>query len=401
MRVLHLIDSFLPGGAERSLNELVPRFEAAGVRCDVVALTRLEGDVQITETERSYEARFCTAGTGPGRVAQLRRIIRTERPDVVHTTLFRSDVHGRLAAWGTPARVLTSLVNTSYEPARLADPNVRRSRLVAARELDGWTARHLTDHFHAITHAAADSAVRHLRIDPARITVIPRGRDEARLGRPDPKRRASVRAALGVPLDATVLCTVGRQDPQKGHDVLLDAFERLASTHPEVWLLVVGRAGHASARLEAQLSRSPASTRERVRLLGHRRDVGDLLAASDLFVFPSRYEGLGGAVVEALALALPVVASDLPALREVVTPDREGLLVPPGDPVALAVAVEALLASPERRAAMSAAARRRFEQAFSLERVAAAMLALYERIVTAGSPRSVDRDRRRSGRAPG
>jgi glycosyltransferase involved in cell wall biosynthesis len=386
VRVLHLIDSFLPGGAERSLNELVPRFEAAGVRCDVVALTRLTGDVQITETERTYEARFCSATTLPGRVAELRRIIRAERPDMVHTTLFRSDVHGRLAAWRTPARVLTSLVNTSYEPARLADPNVRRSRLAAARELDGWTARHLTDHFHAITRAAADSAVRHLRIDPARITVIPRGRDEARLGRPGPQRRAAVRAALGLPADATVLCTVGRQDPQKGHDVLLAAFDRLAAARPEVWLLVVGRAGHATPALEAHLSRSPAAVRERVRLLGHRRDVGDLLAASDVFVFPSRYEGLGGAVVEALALALPVVASDLPALREVVTPDREGLLVPPGDPAALAAAVAHLLASPQRRAEMGAAARRRFEEAFSLDRVAEAMIALYERVAGTVSP---------------
>jgi glycosyltransferase involved in cell wall biosynthesis len=386
VRVLHLIDSFLPGGAERSLNELVPRFEAAGVRCDVVALTRLTGDVQITETERTYEARFCSATTLPGRVAELRRIIRAERPDMVHTTLFRSDVHGRLAAWRTPARVLTSLVNTSYEPARLADPNVRRSRLAAARELDGWTARHLTDHFHAITRAAADSAVRHLRIDPARITVIPRGRDEARLGRPGPQRRAAVRAALGLPADATVLCTVGRQDPQKGHDVLLAAFDRLAAARPEVWLLVVGRAGHATPALEAHLSRSPAAVRERVRLLGHRRDVGDLLAASDVFVFPSRYEGLGGAVVEALALALPVVASDLPALREVVTPDREGLLVPPGDPAALAAAVAHLLASRQRRAEMGAAARRRFEEAFSLERVAEAMLTLYERVAGTVSP---------------
>jgi len=382
VRVLHLIDSFLPGGAERSLNELVPRFEAAGVRCDVVALTRLEGDVQITEGERSYEARFCTATTFPGRVRELRRIIRTERPDVVHTTLFRSDVHGRLAAHRTPARVLTSLVNTSYEPARLADPNVRRGRLVAVRELDGWTARHLTHHFHAITRAAADSAVRRLRIDPSRITVIPRGRDETRLGAPSPARRREVRAGLGLPDDATVLVNVGRQDPQKGQVTLLEAFERLAARRPDLHLVVAGRAGHATPRIERHLARSPVA--DRVHLLGHRTDVGDLLAAADCFVFPSVYEGLGGAVIEAFALALPVVASDLPALREVVTPGTEGLLVPPGDAAALADAIGRVLDDPARRAAMGRAARHRFETAFSLERVAAAMLELYERVAASG-----------------
>ena len=117
---------------------------------------------------------------------------------------------------------------------------------------------------------------------------------------------------------------------------------------------------------------------------GHRDDAPEILAAADVFVFPSLYEGLGGSLIEAMALGLPIVASDLPAIREVVEPDRNAVLVPPGSPSELASAVEPLLGDEPRRKAMGARSRQIFEERFTLERSASRMIELFERVAAGG-----------------
>jgi glycosyltransferase involved in cell wall biosynthesis len=145
-------------------------------------------------------------------------------------------------------------------------------------------------------------------------------------------------------------------------------------------LLIAGRAGAATAAVEARIAALPAEVRDRVRLLGHRDDVPELLAAADVFAFPSHYEGLGGSLLEAMALALPIVASDLPAISEVVEVGATGVLTPPRDPAALAAAIDGLLADPAGAAAMGARGRDRFLERFTAERTAGAMVDLYERV---------------------
>lgn len=138
----------------------------------------------------------------------------------------------------------------------------------------------------------------------------------------------------------------------------------------------------------ADLFASAASgPRDQVWFLGHREDVPDLLAAADLFVFLSLWEGLGGAVIEAMALGLPVVASDIPALREVLEVDRNATLVPPGSPRDLAGAITPLLDDQGRAKAFGARSRQIFEARFTLDRCTERMAALYERVaaMTAGA----------------
>lgn len=135
-----------------------------------------------------------------------------------------------------------------------------------------------------------------------------RGRDGARLDQPGADRRRSVRAELGLRDNDEVLISVGRQEYQKGQRYLLEAAEALLSRRSRLVLLVAGRTGQASRELERLAARPGLAAR--VRFLGHREDVPDLLAATDVFVFPSLWEGLGGALIEVMALSLPIVASD-------------------------------------------------------------------------------------------
>lgn len=175
--------------------------------------------------------------------------------------------------------------------------------------------------------------------------------------------------------DDELLVSVGRQDFQKGQEHLLRAVALLAPSRPRLRLLLAGRTGSATQRL-VQL-REELGLDDRVRMLGHRQDLPEILAAADLFVFPSLFEGLPGAVIEAEALALPVVATDIPAVREVVEPDRNALLVPTASSVELADAVCRLLDDPRRLAEFAARSREIFEERFLLARSSDAMIRLY------------------------
>lgn len=372
LRVLAVINGMGTGGAERSLSEVIPALSERGVRFTVACLFRRSEGVEKEIEATGVDMRFLSSQTWPSRILELRRLIRSIRPDVVHTTLFESDVIGRLAAIRTRVPVVTSLVNVSYEPVRLGDPNVRVHKLRLHQMVDALTARLLTRRFHAISGAVADSAIRRLGISPERITVVPRGRDLKRLVPRDGSRHA-VRSTLGIPDQDFLILAVGRQEYQKGHRHLVEAFSDVSRRHSGSWLVLAGRKGAATEELTRTIADS--ADPGRIRVLGHRPDVPDLLRAADLFVFPSLYEGLGGALLEAMAVGLPIVASDIPAVREVGGATLAYAV--PADPDDLGRHVARLIDDPVARREMGAAARRRFDDHFTLEANVDGMEAFY------------------------
>lgn len=361
--VLFVIDALWVGGSERSLVEMLPRLEQEGLDGKVVVLRRrregVEGELPPDRI------RVLAARSFSGRVRKLRRVLREERPAVVHSSLFLANLVTRFAAVGLPVKVVNSLVSTPYDAARRADPRVSGWRLRLVQLLDAVTGRLLVDRFHAVSHAAAAAAVRDQAIPGHRITVVPRGRDPERLGTPGPGRRRRVRDLLGLPAGVPVVVSVGRQDYPKGQDDLLEAVARLTGDYPDLILLVAGRSGSLTAALEHRAATSELAGR--IRFLGHRDDVPDLLAAADVFAFPSRFEGYPGAVLEAMALGLPVVASDIPPVREIVQPEVTGLLVPPRNPQALAEALHRLLQDRTGAARLGERGRRRFLERHTLD----------------------------------
>lgn len=333
--------------------------------------------------QAGHDVRFLAGRTLLGKALNLRRVIVDERPDLVYTALYDSDIAGRIAAIGLSVPVMTNLVNTAYDQARLSDPNVSLLRLKLAQAVDGFTARHFTDHFHAVSQAVKDATVEQLGVAPNRITVVRRGRSAVRLGDRSDDRRHAARESLGLFPDDQVILTVGRQEFQKGHTYLIQAFAKVLEDRPSARLVIAGREGHATPALAAQIEHLGVGMR--VSLLGHRDDVADVMAASDLFAFPSLYEGLGGALIEALGIGLPIVASDLPAIREVV---REGVnadLAPAGDPVALAAALGGLLNDAERLKRYGEASRAIFETQFRSEISVGQTLDLLDRVARQGA----------------
>jgi glycosyltransferase involved in cell wall biosynthesis len=377
LKALFVVDTLGAGGAERSLQELLPHFRKGGVEPIVASFHRRDEGVEQL-VQRDHDFRILPGSSRLAQMRALRQLARTERVDLVHTTLFEADVFGRSALGGLGIPVVTSLVNMPYEPARLAnDPNVNRKKLALARGLEIATGRLFAHHFHAITEAVKHSAVERLWIPADAITVIYRGRDPSRLGRRSSERRARARAALGIAENALIVLSVARQEFQKGQRHLIAAFAELRRSVPDAVLLIAGRGGNATSALQAAAGPDPS-----VRFLGHRDDAPELMAAADIFALPSLWEGLGGVLIEAMALELPIVSSDLPPTREILADGERGLLVPPGDEPGLGQALLRLAEDPNLARPLAREGRKAFEAHFTLEASGRRMLRLFERVLS-------------------
>ena len=376
MHVLYLIDSLVPGGAERSLAEMAPHLVSGGVRLDVATLHERPG-VQADLVRGGV--RLHRLDGGGGRIGWTRRtaqLIRQLRPDLIHTTLFEADIAGRVAAMRCRAPVVSSLVNVAYGPEQhMALGSAGSARLRAAQLLDGLTARRVV-RFHAISAHVGDLMAQRLRLPLDRVEVVPRGRDPRRLGTRTSDRRDRARVALGVEPGTPVILAAARHEHQKGLDVLLCAVPLVLERMPAARVVVAGRTGNQTPLLRSIVSR--LRVERAVRFIGARDDVPELLCAADVFVSPSRWEGLGSVLLEAMALEAPIVASDLPAVREVVTDGVTALLVPPEQPEALAASLVNTLADPAGAASRGRAARARFLGEYSIERIADRMHAFYD-----------------------
>lgn len=374
VHVLYVIDSVSRvGGAEQGLVAMTPQLVRAGVKLDVAYLKDSPGGFQPELTSAGADVFGVGRPTRGGTVAALHRLVRERRPDLVHTTLYESDVLGRAAALAARTPVVTSLVNAAYGPEHRNARGLNPWKVRAAQAVDATTAQG-TRRFHALTRYVAGAMARRLRVPSQRIDVVPRGRDPQLLGSVTPDRRAAVRTALDLPQDVPVVLAAARQQYQKGLDVLLEAWPEVLRAEPEAVLLLAGSEGGESGRLRALA----AATRG-VRFLGPRDDVFDLMAASDAFAVPSRWEGLGSAAMEAMGVGVPLVAADVPALRETVGSEDYARLVLPEHPAALAAALTDTLEDRASARVRAKAARARFLTSFTLHQVSAQMVRFYER----------------------
>jgi glycosyltransferase involved in cell wall biosynthesis len=334
MRVVHLIDSLAPGGAERSLADVTPHLVRLGVELEVVVLQERDG---LAEEVRTGGASVSSL-SGSNRVAWVReaiKLMKSRRPDLVHTTLFEADLVGRTAATLAGVRVVSSLVNTSYGAEHRMEATQRAIKVRAAQLADIATSR-VVCRFRAVSQAVKDVSIERLRLKPNIVDVIPSGRDPARLGRATAARRSAARARLQVSGGPVVLA-VGRQEPQKGFDVLLRAIPAMRDANPDVQVVVAGQQGRASAELASIIAELDLA--DSVRMLGLRDDIAELLCAADVFALPSRREGMPGALVEAMALEVPIVASDIAPVREALGDPSLAELFAPEDISGLAIAL--------------------------------------------------------------
>lgn len=281
---------------------------------------------------------------------RLIEAIRALRPDVLHCHQVHANLAGRVARvfTGTPALLCTA--HSITEGARWRE----------------WAYR-LTDGLCDLTTNVCQAGVeRYIRVGaapPSKIRYVPNAIDIQRFTA-DPEKRGPVRHALGIPGDAFVWLAIGNLRLPKDYPTMIECFRRVVAQQPEARLLIAGT-GPLAESLAAQVE---AGSIPGIQFLGARSDVADLLSAADGFLMSSSWEGTPLALLEAAAASLPVVATRVGGIAEVVADGVSGHLVPPGNPAALADAcLRVINAAPEQRRRLGKAGRKIVEETFSLE----------------------------------
>jgi glycosyltransferase involved in cell wall biosynthesis len=302
---------------------------------------------------------------------KLRALVRERRIDIVHSHEYKTDVLAWLLARCERVTALATVHGWTGHTSR--------ERFVYY-PLDRWLLR-----FFPKLIAVSENIRQTLVADgarPDRIVRVLNGIDHRAFVR-DRSRAATVRASLALGADDVIVGSVGRLEPQKRLDLLIEAVAKLRPKHPTLKLLVVGD-GSSRQQLASQIERLGLG--DTCRLMGHRTDIVELHHAFDLFVQSSDYEGTPNAVLEAMAMETPVVATDVGGTAELIRDQIDGLIVPAGDVSRLSQAIENALGDAAATTARTAAARRRVETDLSFDARMAAVEAIYEELHASRSP---------------
>jgi len=293
-------------------------------------------------------------------IPALARLMRERGIDIVHASSYHSSLYARIAGLMVRVPVLIGYEHVVFD-------HRRRLRVWLNRWLEPRTQA-----FTAVGEAVSTQVRDWYGYPREKVHVVHNGVDIARF-RP-PLDRGVAKRALGLDPARPVAGMICRLDEEKGHRYFFEAIRTLDPTLDAQWLVVGMGRGEAAVRAAAQAQGIEGS----VQFLGLRRDIPDLLAAFDLYVFPTLKEGFPNSLLEAMAAGCAVAASDFPGNLEVARHERNALIVPMGDAAALAGAIDRLLRDPELAARLGAQARRDIEAEFSLPVYSRKMAALYE-----------------------
>ena len=394
IRVLQLIHSFGLGGAERVVTMLAvnmdrQRFEV--IPCAIESSGPFEEDLKTTGIPyRVLGSRRRSILTGPLFVADCQRllVVLTEllkelSIDIVHTHLTQTSLLGIVAARraGVP-RVCATVHSVVMSPRQGRwDPRVFLLHFAINKIFPQ------ADRCIAVSQEVNRAIRLHTSIPSERILTIPNGVDLDQFHLQ--ADRLTLRARLGLPADRLVAVTIGRLTRLKGHSYLQAAMASMPPEQRPLMLIV----GDGPDRHELELRTTALELDRDIRFLGNRRDIPTLLAAADIFVLPSLWEGLPLVLLEAMAAGLPAVVTAVGGNPGVVENGISGMLVPPGDGDALATALSSLLNDPPQRERMGQAARQRVDRYFSAQKFVEAHEHLYEALFAEHSSRSTHSSR--------
>jgi glycosyltransferase involved in cell wall biosynthesis len=362
-RILHIVSSLGVGGMERMLLQLSTAQQKAGNRVSVLALR--PGALEQEAAERSIRARVLSSDAGRlHRSLEAIRYFWEENADIVH-------VHNPTSL---QYAVLSKLVSHPAIVVTIHGDHDTHARLGSSFE---WR-------FTSATVIVSDAAIKTLRL-PAhagRLTVVRNGVAAAAA---NVENRADARTELSAG-DACVGIMVARIDGRKGHLTLLKSLS--AANDPSGVPVTVWIVGDGSARAETETEAARLGLgHDRVRFLGRRSDIDRLLEGADFFVLPSDIEGIPMSILEAMAHGLPIIASNVGGIPEIIEHDTSGLLVPAGDDRALASAIQRVAADPALRRRLGHAARERANTTFSLSGMADRYDEVYKNALTGRSTR--------------
>lgn len=352
LRILHLLPAFSIGGAEMLVLSLAAAANPEYINIHVCALFDRGKRELRSDLDKLGISVHCLNAShlySPALFKDLAAYLREHQIDIIHTHLLSADVAGRLVGKLLAVPVVSTLHSV---PQGFAKSRIDR------RWLERMTALYMTNQLVTVAAHVRDQFVKEWRIRPEQLKVI--------------YNAIPMERFLGIPeceicserQSGPVIMTIGRLIPDKAHDLLIQAASLVLESHPEVTFIIVGD-GSERERLTALIH--SAGLEKRVIMTGMRRDIPELLAQCDIFVLPSRREGLPLSAVEAMAAARPVLVTDVGGNRELVTHGVNGMIIPPGDCTRLSEALLELIEHPEQRLKIGRAGRERVKTQFALD----------------------------------
>jgi len=364
MKVAHVFKIKAVSGSENHLLTLLPPMVVRGVKVIVIMLVEPGTPVfefsEVLETQgiKVYRVEI-GAHISFAAFTGIVKVLKSEKPDLVHTHLIHGDLYGTLAArWLGIKKIVSSKHN---------DDRFRRKVIIQ------WMNRFLNRRVAAvivISHALKDFCIGFEKIHPPKIKVIHYGLE----GFSNRMKNKDLRQTLGYEDDQVLFGIIARLTEQKGHIYLLEAFKKLAADYPRARLLIVG-----NGELDDSLKKMTRqlNLEGRVSFLGRREDTADLYNAFDIFVHPSLWEGFGLVFLEAMTFSLPVVATGVSAIPELIVDGETGILVPPAEVEGLARAMAWMMDNPKERILMGEKGARRLKESFGMDKMVDETLSVY------------------------
>ncbi|MCB9460554.1 MAG: glycosyltransferase [Anaerolineaceae bacterium] len=369
MIVTHIIKATRISGAERHILMLLPGLRQQGVDArllllvepgnpmdDMVAIAEEAGvPVERMQIHRDFSLLL---------INRLRGYLKAQQPDIVHTHLIHADTHGIIAA--RLAGVPTIITGRHNDDSFRTQGKIRFLNSLLWRFSTGGIAiSRAIERFVIDVEHAPPEKVRVVEYGLTYETATPEQIEDA---------RQRLRHELQLPPQAVILGMAARLTQQKGIPYALEAFAKVYRDYPQAYLVI---AGDGELRPQLTQQTSDLGIRGRTLFLGWRADMIDVMAAYDVFVLPSLWEGFGLVLLEAMSRRLPIIASHVSAIPEVVADGETGLLVPPRDVDALADAMRTLLSDRTLRRHMGMVGEDRLETHFGHARMASATIQVY------------------------
>jgi len=372
-RVLYIVNSLDAGGAQRTLIDLAKNLDRRKYKPHVLCLHKsglymdqVAVNMEVSVLALPYRMRI-------REILEVGAMIRKYEPAIVHTFLTNANRWGTIAARISRVPIVVNSLQNCYYYETWSQKVVDR------------LAFSLASHAVSCSEAVRKFHVQYKRYPPRKISTIYNAVDTAKFRPAEDK--SHLRTLLGIRSDAMVIGITGGLIKQKGHEYLLEAAADLHGKNGNIEYVFVGD-GPLRSDLEAKAA--SLGLKDHVFFLGVRRDVGALIQGFDIFTLPSLWEGFGIAIAEAMASGVPVVATSVDGIRELVDDGSTGILVPPGDPIALGIALSDLAGDPLQRKAMGAAGRTRIIEQFSLSAMVSAYEKLYSQLLDGTLPDSIE-----------
>ena len=316
IKVLYLIDTLAVGGAEKSLVDIAINNRSV----DTVFVTIYKGDnlvsllkqnnIDVHQLNNSFRYEFDTV------VTQLLPLIDTINPDIIHSTLFRSDIIARKVKQRRNITLISSFVNNTYLKERYKTLSfIGKLKLYGCQLMDRWSAKKV-DLFISNSATIMETNSKALGIKKSKVKVIYRGRSSKNFAAISDNDVQNLRTKLTIKNDIKILLNVSRLLDRKGQMDLLNSFAEVVKEHPNTILLFAGEGAYRTT-LETEIEK--LGLKEKVLLLGNVDYIPVLLNMADVFVFPSHYEGLPGALLEAMFAQKIIICSDIGENKECVS----------------------------------------------------------------------------------